>query len=376
MTTQKVSATVTLLAGGDVGPLVEHPEEFVNEVLPVLRQADIRLVQCERTYSKRGLPPHFGIGGVGGTQGDHSRVDPSKALIYERAGIDVASLASNHAMDWGPEAMADTVELFHSMGIQVVGAGKNIEEARQPAIIERNGVTVAILGYCSVIRDGQAAAPDKPGLAPMRARTYYEPNDFQPGMPPNIISVPYEEDLTALREESRKAKAQADVVILFIHWGLIYISKTLATYQPQVAHAAIDAGADLIIGHHAHILKAVEVYKGKVCFYSIGNFMTTGAIKSGPPCLKNMYWYETDPEAPLYRFPVDSRKTMLVKALLSKKGVEKVSFLPTFINKSAHPEVLNREDPKFDMVLRYTEWVSDQFAHSFKVEGDEVIVET
>ena len=172
------------------------------------------------------------------------------------------------------------------------------------------------------------------------------------------------------------SKAQADAVVLVIHWGVHQIPKTIAAYQPTVAHAAIDAGADLIIGHHAHILKAVEVYKGKVCFYSTGNFMTTGAVKTGPLCVRNLYWYETDPETPLYRFPVDSKKILLAKAVLGKKGVEKVSFLPAFINKKAHPEVLSREDPKFDMVLRYLEWVSDQFPHTFKVEGDEVVVQT
>ncbi len=368
-----VDSTITLLAGGDVGPLVEHPEEFVNEVLPVLSQADIRLVQCERTYSRRGWPPHQTMG----TGGDHSRVEPEKALIYKKAGIDVVSLASNHAMDWGPEAMMDTVELFRSMGMQVIGAGENIEEATRPAIVEKNGVRVAILGYCSVIQDrGQAAAPDRPGLAPMRVHTYYEKQDWQPGTPPNILTIPYEEDLKALQEAIGKAKAQADAVILFIHWGVRHIPKTIATYQPQVAHAAIDAGVDLIIGHHAHLLKAVEVYKGKVCFYSIGNFMTTGSLSKSLHNAWGLYWWEQDPETPLFGFPIDSKKIILAKPVLSKKGVEKVSFLPAFINKKAHPEVLSREDPNFDMVLRYLEWVSDQFPHTFKVEGDEVVVQT
>ena len=148
----------------------------------------------------------------------------------------------------------------------------------------------------------------------------------------------------------------------------------IATYQPPIAHAAIDAGADLILGHHPHLLKAVEVYKGKVCFYSIGSFLSTGSHTIKTPCKWNLYWYHVDPES-LCSFPIESNITMIAKVVLSKKGVEKVSFLPTYVNKLAQPEALNREEPRFREVLEYAEWVSDQFPHSFKVEGNEVVVQ-
>src|SRR5262249_61262643 len=94
------------------------------------------------------------------------------------------------------------------------------------------------------------------------------------------IAEAYPGDVRAMEDDIRRAKQQADVVIMSIHWGLRHVPKTICTYQQPVAHAAIDAGADLILGHHAHSIKAIEVYKGKVCFYSIGNFMTTGARKA------------------------------------------------------------------------------------------------
>ena len=287
----------------------------------------------------------------------------------------MVSLASNHAMDWGPEPLLDTIELFRGMGIEVVGVGKDDREARSPVIMERNGVRIAILSYCSVLRDGQAAGPDKAGVAPMRVHTFYEPYDFQPGTPPNIITVPHEEDLAALQEDIRSVRARVDVVILSLHWGVRYIPKVIATFQPQVAHAAMDAGADLIIGHHAHVLKAVEVYKGKVCFYSIGNFLTTGSRGARVPFEWNLYWYEMEQDT-LYRFPVDCKKTMIAKAVMGKNGVERVSFLPTFINKQAQPEALKQGDERFQEILRYVEWVSDQVPHTFKVEGDEIVVQS
>ena len=157
--------TLTLIAGGDVGPVIEPVDRLADLVQPVLREADVRVAQCERTYSERGWYEEWHT--VPG--GKHSRLHPRLASIFKAAGIDVVSLASNHAMDWGYDPLLDTIDLFRSMGMQVIGAGRNAEEARRPAIVEKNGVKVAILGYASVIRDGQAAGDNKPGIDPMRA---------------------------------------------------------------------------------------------------------------------------------------------------------------------------------------------------------------
>ena len=380
----KSDATVTLMAGGDIGPVYEPTEQFAELILPVLQQADLRIGQCERTYSERGANPQYtdgpGGSGRGGQTGHHSRLHPRMAAVWNTAGIDIVSMASNHAMDWGPDALADTIDLFRSMGKLVIGAGRDGNEARTPAIVERNGIKIAFLAYCSVIRSGQAAGEDKVGVAPMRAHAYYAPEEFQPGTPPKIITTPYERDLQALVEDIRKAKQQADVVILTLHWGLRHVPKTICTYQPPVAHAAIDAGADLILGHHAHSIKAVEVYKGKVCFYSIGNFMTTGSPKRSTSNLEwNLMWFDTDAEClppnGKYHFPTHCRKTMVPKIIIGKQGIKKVSFLPAFINAQAQPYVVAPDDPKFKEILEFTEWVSDQHPHKFRVEGNEVVVE-
>ena len=137
--------TVTLLAGGDVGPVIKPVDHLAERIRPVMQQADIRFAQCERTYSKRGWPPYFTLG----PGGQHSRLDPEMASIFKTAGIDVVSMASNHTMDWGPEPMLDTIERFRSMDIQVAGAGKDGEDARSPVINERNGIKIAILAYSS-----------------------------------------------------------------------------------------------------------------------------------------------------------------------------------------------------------------------------------
>src|SRR5690242_9480222 len=106
--------SVTLLAGVDIGPLYEPGDQLAQLILPVLRQADLRFAQCERTFSeKQGGPP------------GSSCLKPPVARIWKAAGIDVISLASNHTMDGGPEALLETMALFRGMGKQMIGAGKD-----------------------------------------------------------------------------------------------------------------------------------------------------------------------------------------------------------------------------------------------------------
>ena len=262
-------ARLTLLAGGDVAPLLQPVDQFAELIQPTLDTVDFRFLQCERTYSHRGSWPDWQTIPAG----HWTRLDPEYASVFKAARADVVSVASNHALDFGADALEDTIELFTSWGMQVVGGGANQAEAHKPVICEKDGVRVAILAYCSVIRDGQAAVGDHPGVAGLRARTWYVPIDFQPGCPPQIMSEAIEPDVVAMENDIRAAKKIAHAVVVCLHWGVRYIPKVLATYQQPVAHRAIDAGADVIIGHHPHTLKPVEVYKGKVCFYSIGNFL-------------------------------------------------------------------------------------------------------
>ena len=129
---------------------------------------------------------------------------------FTDCGFNVASVASNHAMDWGAEALLDTIELLRGKGIRTIGGGRNLAEARQPAIIECKGLRIAMLAYCSVLHEGCATGLDTPGVAPMRAYTLYEPVDYQPGVPPRVLTIPDEQDLAGLLADVRAAKEHAD----------------------------------------------------------------------------------------------------------------------------------------------------------------------
>lgn len=364
--------SAVLFGVGDVGPIHEPMEIYSTLVRSTLATGDIRIAQCERLYSERGsLQVHSGV--------SERPLKPSWASVFSDCGFNVVSMASNHGMDWGPDALLDTIDLFRKKGIQTVGAGRNIAEARQPARFDCNGVRVAILAYCSVLHEGYEAGPNKAGIAPLRAHTYYQPTEYQTGMPPRVVTVPYPEDIEAMVADIGEAKKTADVVVLVLHWGIHFIPRVIADYQPIAAKAAFEAGADLILGHHAHAPKAIGVHGGKVCFYSLSNFIMTSnltarwAAHGGSAAFARRYGVTIDPDHPL-PYGTDGKRSLIAKAVLSREGVKKTSWLPVLIDKQLRPEILTHGDPRFDDAMKFMDWVSEDFDHKFAVEGNEVVI--
>lgn len=360
---------VVLLGVGDIGPVHAPVRPYSELVRPVLESADLRFGQCERVYSKRGaLQLHSG--------GAHSRLSPDMASVFSDCLMDVVSLAGNHAMDWGPDALLDTIDVFGRLGIRTVGAGANLHEARRPVIVERNGVKVAFLAYCSILHEGFAAEHDRPGVAPLRVRTYHEPTDYQAGVPPRIVTIPWEEDLAAMVQDIATARQAAHAVVLSLHWGIHFVPRLIAGYQPVVARAAADAGADLILGHHAHVPKAVAIHGGKVCFHSLSNFIMSAPAyapaKATDFCEK--YGVTLDPAYPHLPYGTDAKRSMIAKAILSRRGVRRVSFLPALIDARLRPEVLMPGDGRFDEALDYMRWASAGFHERFRVDGQEILL--
>lgn len=367
--------TIKFLAVGDILPNRENPETALELCTDALQNYDIKFGQWEIVLSERGCTVSGG-----------ARSHPRAAKIVKQAGFDVVSFASNHCLDWGPEAMLDTIDCIRKEGTQVIGAGKDITEARKPVIIERKGTRVAFLGYNSILANHYWADVGKPGCAPLRIKTLYEmlePN--QPGCPARIFTYPHKEDMEAMLEDIQNAKARADVLVLSLHWGLHFTRAKLATYQQEVGHAALDAGADIIIGTHAHILKGIEVYKGKVIFYSLCNFILDSGMRGWPNLSAEKkeiiatYNWVIEPEwAKTYPHPPESRKTFVVKCIISNKRIEKVSFLPAMINIKAQPRILPHTEEGFNEVVRYVEAITQEAGLNgrYKVEGDEVVVLT
>ncbi len=355
---------------GDVGPLHEPVDAYSTLVRSTLATADIRFAQCEKVYSERGaMQVH--------SNGHYTRQPPRLASVFADCGFNVVSVAGNHSMDWGGEALLDTIEIMRGMGIQTVGGGANIDEARKPALFEIRGVRVGILGYSSVLREGYEATAHRSGVAPMRAHTYYQPQEYQAGTPPRVVTVPVEEDIELFCRDIAALRARVDVVIVSLHWGIHIIPRELADYEHIVARAAFEHGADLLLGHHQHIPKAIQVFGNKVCFHGLSHFIFSQREldKHLPAHVGgNRYGVEHDPEYPRLPFGMAAKRSLIAKAVLTRSGVKRVSFLPVIIDTQLRPEVVRAPDPRFAEAVGYMEWASAGVPHRFVVEGDEVVV--
>jgi poly-gamma-glutamate synthesis protein (capsule biosynthesis protein) len=368
-----MSGTAILYAVGDIAPDRPEPSDCFALVRDRLREADIGFCQLETNLTTRGTRA---------PQARHAvRGSPKIAPALKDIGLNVVSMAGNHCLDWGLDGFYDTLENLKGAGLHVVGAGANIEEARAPVIVESNGVKVAFLAYSSILPQSYWAEANRAGCAPMRAFTHYEQIEHdQPGTPARIHTFAHRQDLEALIRDVKAAKQVADVVAVSLHWGIHFIPAVLADYQREVAYAAIDAGADVILGHHAHILKGVEVYRGKAILYSLCNFACDLEMDEAHANSKG--FKEIQALSPgwvpdfdsLYNFPPDSRMTVVAKLTLSRTGVDEVALLPTFINRDAQPEILAAADPRFDQVADYLQQMSRDAGLStqFVRQGDTI----
>lgn len=213
----------------------DYPFEHVGGLL---RIADIAFGNLEGPLTQRGdaqakkytfrSPP--------------DRVAPALA----RVGFDVLSLANNHSMDYGVDGLHDTMQALREAGIRHVGAGDNLVAAREPIFFETNGGRVAFLAYSLTF-------PEE-----------FWANDNQPG-----TAFGHEHQV---RADVAAAKGRADVVLVSFHWG-VEGSTELRDYQRKLGHAAVEAGAAVVIGHHPHILQGIERYREGIILYSLGNFV-------------------------------------------------------------------------------------------------------
>jgi poly-gamma-glutamate synthesis protein (capsule biosynthesis protein) len=235
-----IAAVGDIMLGGRAEPyLREHgPAYPFKSVLPALSEADVVVGNLESPISTRGQAvknKKFTL-----------RAGPLAADALKEAGFRVVSLANNHAMDFGPLALQDTLAILSEKGILFSGAGMDLADARAPALLKTGGRTLAFLSYSLTFPLEFFAAPARPGTAPGYA-------DY-------------------VREDIRNVRSRADIVVVSFHWGaeVMFAAKD---YQVALGHQAIDWGADLVLGHHPHVLQELEVYKGRLIAYSLGNFV-------------------------------------------------------------------------------------------------------
>ena len=181
------------------------------------------------------------------------RLPPSRVNILQEMGVDMVTLANNHALDFGVEALLDTCTTLDDAGILRVGAGADLEEAKRLQTVELQGKTIGFLGATRVIPGYEwNAGASTPGMF-----TTYDPS--------------------LLLQEIQAAKKICDYVVVYVHWG-VEKSTIPSDYQRTMGRQYIDAGADLVIGAHPHVLQEIEYYQGKPIVYSLGNFVFGSSI--------------------------------------------------------------------------------------------------
>lgn len=356
----------TIIAGGDTSPAnVDPPSETFTEMESLLQEADITFAQVERILSERGESFRLDA---------HSRVAPETVAAYTEVDFDVVGLASNHTFDYGASALEDTLETFRDHEIATIGAGSNLSEASEPVIFERNGTSIAMLAFCSVLLPGYWATDKKPGIAPARAHTYYEAYEYQPGSPARVVTESYEEDIQNVVNQVEAAAQKADYVITSFHWGNHFYPGHVCQYQQEYAHAAIDAGCDLVFGHHAHIPLGVEVYEDAPILYSLGDFAKSSQLhiegdvdlEGGgwgvvPPeeryTFQDAYGFEAGPDT-RYLYREHTGKSVVAKFTLNAngQGIE-ASLIPITLENS-RPRRVEESDSHFHDVLEFMEWSS------------------
>ena len=369
---------IQLLLVGDLILDEPEPDRFFDGSRDLLTSAGVLAGQVEVPHTARGQESSLDIPAPAS--------DPQHLAALRRAGFHAATLAGNHIYDCGPNGIEDTVAELRAQGIATTGAGMNLDEARRPAIVERDGVRFGFLSYNCVGPRESWATPAKPGCAFVKIITHYELDYATPGGPPTIYTFADPVTLERMQEDIERVHAEVDVLTVALHKGLGHTPATLAMYERPLAKAAIDAGADVVVGHHAHLLQGIEVYRNRPIFHGLGNFVTvTKALSvdcnSSPARLewarrrRKLFGFEPDPDYPLYPFHPEAKNAIVAWCEVDKGGVRRAGFYPCWIRPDGSPEVLG-EGARGVEVMSYVEKISREsgLKTTFRREGGRCII--
>ena len=255
------------------------PDFPFTSISDIIRDADIAFGNLETTITDGPPTEAYEM---------RFRADAHASQSLKDAGFDMLSLANNHTFDFGEQGLLNTISALEGVGISHVGAGKDAAEAGQPMFMNANGIQFAFLAYTDQRFSGREAGIERPGASLMRTER--------------------------MQEAVRAAQVFADIIVVSVHWGDEYETEPNEA-QRAFAHAAIDAGADIVIGHHPHVLQPREMYQGKPIFYSLGNFVF------------DQMWSE------------ETRTGAILEVVFGKERALDMSYQPVLIEEYARPRV-------------------------------------
>ena len=278
---------------------------------------------------------------------------PHMCSALRAGGVHVVGNANN--VNYGASAICSSLQYLEAHGIAFTGAGRNAEEARRPVIIERKGVRCGFLQRTSVYwTHGHEAGAQSPGVAVLAGHTAYRPRMedsktlTRPGNPPEILTWADAHHLERYCAEISALRANCDIVVASQHWGL---DTRVLSYQREIAHAAIDAGADLVFGHGPHHTLPVEFYRGKAIFYGAGSF----SFETGHRARKHPDWLG-----------------IMVEVVIDAGRIQDLHF--QFVRHNADNETILRTAHEEDIALNELRARSAELNADLQVDADRVRV--
>ncbi|MBI4539704.1 MAG: CapA family protein [Gemmatimonadetes bacterium] len=229
----------------------EPPEYPWGDTLPLFQAADWRVCNLECVIADRGTP------WSATPKVFHFRTDAKNVAALEGAGIDAVSLANNHSLDFGYDALFEMLEILDRTRIARAGAGRDLDEACRAAVCRAGNRTIELVSFTDNEPAWEAEQHE--------AGVFYVPVDLEDQRATNLLQV------------VRCAKEQVDLVIVAAHWGPNWGYRPVPAHPP-FARALIDAGADLVFGHSCHVFQGIEIYKGRPILYSTGDFVDDYAV--------------------------------------------------------------------------------------------------
>lgn len=342
-------AALTVLLTGDMVLDVPEADHWLSGIAPALRSADLAVAHLEVPHTRRGSELQGDVPAPG--------ADPDNLDALARAGVGLVSLAGNHIADCGAAGIADTLDRLDQLGIAHAGAGSTLADASRPALIERRGRRVALLSYNCVGPEAGWAAPDRAGCNFLRM----EAGDGRPVAPNSLLVAPAIEALERLRADIAATRANADLVIVALHKGIVHTPAKLAPYERPLAEAALDAGADVVVGHHAHILRGVELRDGRPLFHGLGNgCVVTHALSPAQDHPARAAWakkrrelfgFEPDPRYALAPFHPEAVHAAIGVVRIEADGGLRMGVIPVHVEPPGRPVCVN--DARAEQVIAY-----------------------
>jgi poly-gamma-glutamate synthesis protein (capsule biosynthesis protein) len=342
-----------IVVTGDL--VLDEPDAdyWLSGIAPALRAADLAVGHLE--------VPHTDCQGEMRGDVPAPGAPPGNLAALARAGIGVVTLAGNHVADCGAQGIADTIGGLDAAGVAHCGAGLDLAQAGRPFVGEVKGRRVALLSYNCVGPEFAWATPGRAGCAYLPLET----RDGGPMTPLAGVSRIAPAAFDILQQAIAQAKEQADFVLVAMHKGRVHTPAVLEAYERPLAHAAIDRGADAVIGHNAHIARGIEFHRGKPIFHGLGNgCVVTRALSPTQDHPARRQWAERrkalfgfEPEAgyDLAPFHPEAKLAMLGKLALGEETVD-AAIVPIFVEPPGRP-VLAKGD-RADEVRRYVERIT------------------